>query len=126
MQPIPDDLKRSPDETLTWAQRLLDEDRPFHAHEVLEAAWKNAPETEQLLWRGLAQVAVGLTHAQRGNATGAVALLRRGAENIEAYREDPPYAVDIAGVISGSTALADTIESAGLPDVRPRLRLRAT
>ena len=43
---IPDDLVLSPQESLSEAQRLLDEGRPFHAHEVLEAAWKTAPDPQ--------------------------------------------------------------------------------
>jgi hypothetical protein len=42
---VPDDLVLSPRDSLAEAQRLLDEGRPFHAHEVLEAAWKAAPDT---------------------------------------------------------------------------------
>ncbi len=61
-----------PAEALATAQHLLDEGMPFHAHEILEAAWKAAPPAERDLWQGLAQVAVGLTHALRGNARGAV------------------------------------------------------
>src|SRR5215831_2904044 len=76
-QRIPDDLAVPPEEALSMAQGLLDTGRPFHAHEVLEASWKAAPAAERELWRGLAQIAVGLTHVQRGNATGAAALLRR-------------------------------------------------
>ncbi len=38
----------------------------FHAHEVLEDAWKTGPEAQRELWRGLAQLAVGLTHAAPG------------------------------------------------------------
>jgi predicted metal-dependent hydrolase len=71
---------------------------PFHAHEVLEEAWKSAPEPERALWRALAQLAVGLTHAGRGNATGASALLRRGAAGIEPYGQRPPHGVDVAGL----------------------------
>ena len=74
---VPDDLSLPPAGSLALAQRLLDEGRPFHAHEVLEASWKQAPPAERELWRGLAQVAVGLTHVQRGNGRGAVALLRK-------------------------------------------------
>ena len=75
---VPDDLALPPAEALALAQRMLDTGRAFHAHEVLEASWKQAPAAERELWRGLAQLAVGLTHAQRGNARGAAALLRRG------------------------------------------------
>jgi len=86
---IPDDLVLTPQESLTEAQRLLDEGRPFHAHEVLEAAWKSAPDAERDLWQGLAQLAVGLTHALRGNTVGAATLLRRGADRISGYADSP-------------------------------------
>src|SRR4051794_30546534 len=82
---IPDGLVLPPEESLAQAQRLIDSDRPFHAHEVLEGTWKAAPPTERELWQGLAQLAVGLTHALRGNPTGAVAVLSRGRARIAQY-----------------------------------------
>ena len=96
-----------------WPSDLLDSGRPFHAHEVLEASWKQAPEPERELWRGLAQVAVGLTHAQRGNARGAVALLRRGAERVSGYAAAPPHGIDAAGIARAAAGLAARIEAAG-------------
>jgi hypothetical protein len=54
--PIPDDLELTPAETLRYAQDLLDQGLAFNAHEVLEAAWKNGPEDERMLWQGLAQL----------------------------------------------------------------------
>ena len=86
---IPDDLVLPPGESLQLAQELVDADRPFHAHEVLEASWKSAPPAERDLWQGLAQIAVGLTHARRGNAQGAAALLRRGADRVAGYADSP-------------------------------------
>ena len=86
MPRIPDDLVVTPAEAAELGGRLLAEGRPFHAHEVFEAAWKSTPAPERELWRGLAQIAVGLTHARRGNARGAVALLRRGAGHVAEYR----------------------------------------
>lgn len=76
---IPDDLVLAPAETLAYAQELLDRGLAFNAHEVLEAAWKNGPAEEQALWQGLTQLAVGITHAQRGNVKGATTLLSRAA-----------------------------------------------
>lgn len=105
VQRAPEGVRRTPGETLTEAQRLLDADLPFHAHEVLEDAWKQAEPPERALWRGLAQLAVGLTHAMRGNSTGAQALLRRGAENIAPYREHPPHGVDVVGLLRWSAIL---------------------
>jgi hypothetical protein len=96
----PEGVPRTPEEALAEAQRLLDLGRPFHAHEVLEDAWKTAPESEQELWRGLAQLAVGMTHSLRGNASGASALLGRGARNISPYLQDPPHGVDVAGLLA--------------------------
>jgi hypothetical protein len=123
---IPDDLSLPPADALALAQHLLDTGRPFHAHEVLEASWKGAPDAERELWRGLAQVAVGLTHAQRGNARGAAALLRRGAERVGGYAAAPPHGIDAAGIARAGAALASQIEAAGdtgLASPGPRISL---
>jgi hypothetical protein len=104
---VPDDLVLPPLESLAEAQRLLDQGRPFHAHEVLEGTWKAAPPAERDLWQGLAQLAVGVTHVARGNPTGAATLLRRGAARITPYRADPPYGIDVAGLVATAEALAD-------------------
>jgi hypothetical protein len=130
--PIPDDLSLSPGEAVALAQQLLDSGRPFQAHEVLEASWKSAPAAERDLWQGLAQVAVGLTHAQRGNARGAAALLRRGAGRVRGYLPGPDdadgrYGIDVAGITRAADELAGRIEQDGLDSVTPgdlRLRLR--
>jgi uncharacterized protein len=124
---VPDDLALAPEAALESADDLLASDRPFHAHEVLEASWKSAPDAERDFWQGLAQLAVGLTHAQRGNARGAVALLRRGALRIEPYTADSPYGVNVASVVAEAQGLADRIETGGLADLPAdglRLRLR--
>ena len=113
---VPDDLALSPSESIDEAQRLLDTQRPFHAHEVLEATWKASPQEERDLWRGLAQLAVGLTHAQRGNATGAVALLRRAANRIGPWADARPHSLDVTGVRTYAEELAHLIESNGIPD----------
>jgi predicted metal-dependent hydrolase len=63
----------------------VDEGRPFSAHEVLEARWKDCPEEERDLWQGLAQLCVGLTHSARGNTTGANRLVDRAAIHLEQY-----------------------------------------
>ncbi|GFH38155.1 DUF309 domain-containing protein [Streptomyces pacificus] len=136
----PEGVVRPPGETLTEAQRLLDVGMPFHAHEVLEDAWKSGPDEERGLWRGLAQLAVGLTHAARGNAAGSAALLARGAESIapyagggpcgagEAQGTGGPYGIDVAGLTRWAAALEDDVRGDGgpvSPAARaPRLRMR--
>ena len=133
-QRIPDDLALAGADAAALADRLLRAGRPFHAHEVLEASWKSAPPRERDLWQGLAQVAVGLTHAHRGNARGAVALLRRGAQRVRAYQghdaspadRDHPYGIEIAAFLAATDDLAARIERNGLTgipaaDLRPGL-----
>ncbi len=90
----------SPVEALQLAQQLLDDGLPFYAHEVLEDQWKAAPESERDLWRGMAQLAVGQTHLARGNRTGALSVIGRGARAIEPYRNEAPYGLDVAGLLT--------------------------
>ena len=120
---IPDDLVITGRDAAVLADQLLRDGRPFHAHEVLEAAWKTGPPDERDLWQGLAQIAVGLTHARRGNARGAVTLLRRGTENVRAAGEqsgDPrPYGMDIPAVLMAAEDLAARIEEHSLDHIRP-------
>lgn len=84
--PLPDDLDTDPAAIAALAASLLDEGLPFQAHEALEAAWKAADDRERAAWQGLAQLAVALTHALRGNAEGARRVRARGEENLRAGR----------------------------------------
>ncbi len=111
---IPDDLALPPAQALALAQQLLDDGRPFHAHEVLEASWKTAPPAERELWQGLAQIAVGLTHARRDNAHGAAALLRRGADRVAGYAGSAPHDIDAAAISQVAREMAARIERDGL------------
>jgi uncharacterized protein len=126
----PEGVVRTPDDALLEAQRLLDQGMPFHAHEVLEDAWKAAPEGERPLWKGLTQLAVGVTRTARGNAVGAAALLTRGADNLESYRDDPPHGIDITSLLRWArhhaatmAAIAVATEADGAGRI-PVLRLR--
>jgi len=94
----PDPQPRSPEETLREAAELLGQGRAFRAHEVFEATWKATDGEERELWRALAQLAVGVTHAQRGNARGSAALLRRGAENLTPWERERPYGVPVSAL----------------------------
>ena len=127
---IPDDLVITGAEAAALADRLLRDGRPFHAHEVLEAAWKSGPASERDLWQGLAQIAVGLTHARRGNASGAVALLSRGADRVRGYqsgagsrravgRPASPFGMNIAFFLAAADDLAAHIERDGLDGISP-------
>ena len=93
---------------------------------MLEATWKAAPDAERDLWQGLAQLAVGLTHALRGNHAGAAVLLRRGADRISSYSEGPPHDIDVQGLLHWARTLAgqqdDVADGAGSPQT-PQLRV---
>jgi len=141
---MPDDLRMEPGEAVVLAQRLIDEGRPFHAHEVFEAVWKSGPDDQRDLWQGLAQIAVGLTHARRGNSRGAASLLRRGSAAVDGYLARAehsannsagrpsgglPADIDAAGIVGAATRLADRIAADGLlaltdADLRLRLKLQ--
>nr|WSX48743.1 DUF309 domain-containing protein [Streptomyces sp. NBC_00974] len=129
----PEGVLRSPGESVAEAQRLLDAGMPFHAHEVFEDAWKSGPEAEAALWRGLAQLAVGLTHAARGNAVGGARLLRRGADVLAgragaggaaAPGTGPAYGMDLPGLVRWARELAERVEGGAAVDAAaeaPRL-----
>jgi predicted metal-dependent hydrolase len=113
----PEGVVRAPEETVTEAQALLAAGKPFHAHEVFEDAWKSGPDEERALWRGLAQLAVGLTHAARGNVTGGARLLRRGAGAVEQWAAEAgqsrPYGLELAQLAAWARELAGTVEKDG-------------
>jgi uncharacterized protein len=101
-----------PSETIRYAHELLDEGRPFSAHEVYEARWKSGPDAERDLWQGLAQLCVGITHAERGNRTGALRLIGRARGRLERYAQtgQPSYGLplaDIIGWIRNRESMAD-------------------
>ena len=112
---IPEDLDLTPAESLAWAQDLLDRGLAFNAHEVLEGAWKSCPADERLLWQGLAQLAVGITHCQRGNSTGAMTLLERAAERIGANAGPAPHGIDAPGLISYAHELIADLRAGVVP-----------
>jgi hypothetical protein len=55
----------------------------------------------------LAQVAVGVTHLQRGNPSGAQALLRRGRDALD--RACAPHGVDVVGVVAFADRLLEEL-----------------
>jgi len=103
----------SPEEALERGIAHFNAQRFFQAHEAWEEAWHPAPEPERDFWQGLTQVAVGLTHRQRGNPRGAVTLLRRGARRLSGYG-DRYKGVPAAEIAAFAADAADRIERDGL------------
>ncbi|MFE7675021.1 DUF309 domain-containing protein [Streptomyces albidoflavus] len=113
----PEGVVRTAAASVDEAEELLRAGRPFHAHEVFEDAWKSGPAEQRALWRGLAQTAVGLTHAARGNTTGGARLLRRGADEVERWAASAappaPGGLDTGGVVAWARALAERVDAEG-------------
>ena len=60
--------------------------RFFPAHEAWETAWKQARGTDDAeFFKGLSQMGAGYVHLLRGNAHGAITLLRRAASRVGRY-----------------------------------------
>ena len=100
VEPVPEE-PLPPVETISYAHELVAEGRPFSAHEVYEARWKAGPATERELWQGLAQLCVGITHAERGNQIGALRLIGRARRRLQTYAatNGPVYGLDLSHII---------------------------
>jgi len=103
----PDPQPLPPEQTLQLAAQLLGEGRAFRAHEVFEAIWKSTGGEERELWRALAQLAVGITHAQRGNQQGSASLLRRAAANLQPWEGARPHGIDVSALRAWAEDAAD-------------------
>ena len=95
-----------PDRTIVsasqaWLEALayVEQNLPFHAHEVFEQRWRCAPQTERALWQALAQWGAALTHEARGNAIGARRVAERARRGLDSATIVEP--ID-AGVVTES------------------------
>lgn len=102
-----------PAEALAEAERLVLTGQPFYAHEILEVPWHLAEPPERAFWQGLAKVAVGLTHVQRGNAVGARSVLRAGADLLAPYA-DGHEGVAVSRVVADARRIADRVDAEGV------------
>ena len=91
---VPDQPEITDLEAWQQAMEYLNQDLPFHVHEVCEQRWRCAPDESKDIWRALAQWGAALTHAARGNQTGARALGQRASENL-AYATNIPAIIDL-------------------------------
>ncbi|MXW26325.1 MAG: DUF309 domain-containing protein [Dehalococcoidia bacterium] len=73
----------------------FDAGRYFLAHEAWEAAWLESKGTaSEALFKGLAQLGAGYTHAARGNAHGMRVLLERALDAIR-VAPGPAWGIDL-------------------------------
>lgn len=100
----------------------FDAGRYFLAHEAWEAAWLESKGTpSEVLFKGLAQLGAGYTHAARGNPGGMGILLGRARDAISGA-EGPSWGLDLLALaaqieadlrgLADLTAGADLLRSA--------------
>ena len=95
--------------------------RYFLAHEAWEAAWVESKGTpSEALFKGLAQMGAGYTHAARGNPSGMRILLERAVTAISG-RSGGVWGVDVEAL--GREIDADLTRIAGLAEGANLLRL---
>lgn len=89
---------------------LLNSAHFFEAHEVLEDAWRAAPDAERRFLQGLIQIAVALHHHSRGNLVGCRSLLARAHRNLALYPAEHE-GVDLAALRSALLAWTSALEA---------------
>lgn len=115
---VEEELPADPEQLLDIGIAHLNAQRFFQAHEAWETAWHPSEPAERDFWQGITQIAVGCTHVQRGNANGAVTLLRRGAQRLDAYGETH-RGLAVADLVRQARDLADRIDTTGLKAAEP-------
>lgn len=99
-------LERPASDVDAWTRgiALIDAGQPFAAHELFELRWRDVDGPQRPAWQALAKWAAALTHAARGNATGAHSVAR-GAMDLLDTATEIPDCVDIAFVRDSCAAL---------------------
>lgn len=108
------------EEALSIGCRLWDEARYFEAHECLEDVWHAAPDADRDFWQGVIQVAVAGVHDQRGNPTGAAALLDRARAKLERYPQRH-RGIDVAALCRHAREAAARARETGRAGPPPHL-----
>ena len=93
-----------------WGER-----RYFEAHELLELLWKQGPEEQRDLWKGVIQVAVAGVHLQRGNPMGARRLLDRALGRLDTV-PDVRCGIDVAALRRTAERARTRLDAGELPD----------
>lgn len=108
----------SPEENQALGLAHFNAGQFFAAHEAWETCWKASTDTDARgCFKGLAQVAAGYLHLQRGNPHGAYTLLHRGAATLAAACCSPAPQYERA--IAQARAHADAIERATRQGTKP-------
>lgn len=107
----PEDVCTTVEQAVDTAAALFDAQQFFQAHEFFEWAWKGpvTRDPDRPFFKGMAQLAVGYTHTQRGNAAGAMALLRRGIDHIAPFAP-AHHGIDVQRAVEQARAFLQVLE----------------
>lgn len=108
--PLPDFDSLSLAENNRLAVHYFDSGQYFAAHEAWETCWKQSrrgPDEEG--FKGLAQLAAGYVHHQRGNPAGTRALLQRAIRRLGGYVPDWQD-LDLVRIIAGARQMIASSE----------------
>lgn len=94
------------------ALALIENDLPFHAHEMFEQRWRCCPGNERDAWRLCARWAAALTHAARGNRTGARSIAQQCRETLQVM-STVPHPIDRDAVARSLARILDEDEGDG-------------
>jgi uncharacterized protein len=89
----------------------------FEAHEALESAWRDEPETIRFLYQGILQVAVTYLHIQNGNFDGALKLSERAGRKLDQWPEHC-RGVDIGALRADLARVVDALTRLGPEHIR--------
>ncbi len=97
--------------------------RFFDAHEHWESVWLTSAEPDKTFLQALIQVTAAFHHLQRGNAVGALSLLKAALRRLDAYPTE--YAgLAVESLRQSLRAWLDTLDRTAQPtQSAPRLPL---
>lgn len=106
--------RRSVEENHELGRAHVRAGRYFPAHEAWETAWKQSRGTgDEEFFKGLSQMGAGYVHLLRGNAHGAVTLLRRAASRVTRY-PDPHRGIHTVALTEELEAVAGRVSDGNL------------
>jgi predicted metal-dependent hydrolase len=81
----------------------------YACHDILEAIWLEAPESDKRFYQGILQIAVACYHLGNLNWRGAVILLGEGTSKLYDY-QPAYYQIDVADLLAQTSQLLQQLQ----------------
>ena len=98
---------------------LINQQKYFEAHEVLEFAWRAEPKPIRRLYQGLLQAGVGYLHIYRKNFSGATKSFSHAHRNLAEWIDNPNLPFDLKDISNQLNQAEDWIHQGGNGKIRP-------